>query len=154
MKMSKVRNAVGAIIVQGNECLLIHKVKVMDEEKGPYAIEGTWDFPKGGVTPSDNSLEEAILRELKEETGSQNYKIIKQIEQTINFNFPKGCKYDEQITTMFYVAYRGDRSDLEPQDEEIDEIKFVDYQEVEEILGLEETKEFFRQHKNGLIQRG
>lgn len=52
---------------------------------------------------------------------------------------------------MFHVAYSGDKSDLSIQDEEIDGIKFVAYQDVEKILELHETKEFFRRYKDALI---
>ena len=47
--MQRIRYAVGAIIQQGQEYLLVHKVKAMDLPGGPKNIPGMWDFPKGGV---------------------------------------------------------------------------------------------------------
>lgn len=73
-----IRQAVGAIVFQHNELLLIHKVKISDI-KGEYTLsKGEWDFPKGGVKHTDNDLESAMLRELEEETGSKKFKVISQ----------------------------------------------------------------------------
>lgn len=150
MEIKKIRNAVGAIITQNNEILLIHKVKLMDVLGEPQAIQGTWDFPKGGVLSLDTTLEEALMRELKEETGSTQYKIEKRFAETINFSFLKGHKYEAQETVMYHVVYTGDRSDIKIQDDEIDDIMFVKYDNVLDIITLDETKEFFNSVKREL----
>lgn len=143
MGTKKIRNAVGAIITQNNEVLLVHKVKSMDVTGKPKIIQGSWDFPKGGVLSSDATLEEALMRELKEETGSIHYKIEKKFSETINFNFPKGHKYDAQETVMYHVVYTGDRTDIKVQDDEIDDIMFVKYDSILNTIELDETKQFF-----------
>ena len=51
---------VAAAVVRNNHVLLVQ------EARGPY--EGRWGLPKGYVDP-DESIEHAVLRELKEETG-------------------------------------------------------------------------------------
>ena len=88
----KIRKAVGAIIKTGNKFILVHKVKIMNSKNGPEDIPGRWDFPKGGVKSSDMNLNKAILRELKEETGSDQYKIIKEFNEKISFQFPQISK--------------------------------------------------------------
>ena len=90
MGTKKIRNAVGAIITQNNEVLLVHKVKSMDVTEKPKIIQGSWDFPKGGVLSSDTTLEEALMRELKEETGSVHYKIEKSLVKLLILTFQKG----------------------------------------------------------------
>lgn len=139
MNVAKIRRAVGAVVFQNDEYLLVHKVKSIDYKEN---IVGHWDFPKGGVQESDEDLETAILRELNEETGSNKYKIIRKFDEKICFMFPKTQKYDRQETVMFYVEYLGDRGDFKSQDEEIDEIKFYNKDEVNSIICLEETLEF------------
>jgi putative (di)nucleoside polyphosphate hydrolase len=134
----KVRKAVGAVVVKNNEYLLIHKVKNSDHR----SIDGYWDFPKGGVEKLDKDLESAIFRELKEETGSNKYRIIDKFKTKICFEFPKAYKYDTQETVMFYIEYLGDREDLKSQDEEIDEVKFFDKDELRTALCHEETCKF------------
>lgn len=142
MVEEKIRKAVGAVVFQNDEYLLVHKVKSINTKAN---LVGHWDFPKGGVQESDEGLENAMLRELKEETGSDNYKIIKKFHEKISFAFPKTHKYDKQETIMFYVEYMGDREELKPQDEEIDEVKFFSRDEVKKVLSLEETCKFINE---------
>lgn len=82
-----IRKAVGAIVFQGTEFLLVHKVKVSSLKNFDDNIKGEWDFPKGGVEEGDKDLKATILRELEEETGSTQYKIIKQLDEIISFPF-------------------------------------------------------------------
>lgn len=142
MDVIKIRKAVGAIVFQDDEYLLVHKVKSIDCNEN---IVGHWDFPKGGLKESDIDLETAILRELKEETGSNNYRIIKKFDKKICFVFPKTHKYDKQETVMFYVEYLGDRGDLKSQDDEIDYVKFYSKGEIMSVLCFEETREFLNE---------
>ncbi len=142
-----IRKAVGAIVKYNDKFLLIHKVKIMDAGDAPIEIEGEWDFPKGGIKLDDLDLKKAILRELKEETGSNQYLIIKEFKEKITFTFPPAIRdksgYQSQETTMFLVEYVGDINDLNPQDEEIDEIYFISKEEVMKKLHHQEMKDFF-----------
>lgn len=143
-----IRKAVGAIIYQGDEILLVHKVKMSEAKTGPEDIDGEWDFPKGGVKSTDSNLEEALLRELYEETGSTDYQIIRQFDQKVRFEFPQHIKekigYGSQETTMFYVEFQGDRLSLQPIDNEISQVKFVKRDEVLGELSYDETKEYYK----------
>lgn len=138
----KIRQAVGSVVFQNNEYLLVHKVKSIN---GNADIIGHWDFSKGGVEESDKDLESAVLRELKEETGSDKFRIISRFDKQICFTFPKGHKYDRQETVMFYIEYFGDREDLKPQDNEIDDIRFFNRHDLMGIINLEETREFLHE---------
>ncbi|WP_223701825.1 NUDIX domain-containing protein [Sutcliffiella deserti] len=140
-----IRKAVGAVVTQGQNILLVHKVKIRSLEDGPAISE--WDFPKGGVEEEDKSLEVAILRELLEETGSVQFSIIKQFSEKISFSFPRGFTektgFEKQETTMFMVEYTGDRKELAPQDDEISEIRFVVKKQVAEMLAHQNTRDFY-----------
>lgn len=142
-----IRKAVGAIIFRGDKYLLVHKIKIKDAKGDPEATEGAWDFCKGGML-ADEVPEIAIRRELLEETGSENYKIVKQLEEPITFTFPKKLQeklgVESQKTIMFLVEYLGDGQDLKPADEEIDKLCFFSEKEVMEKIPFVETKEFFR----------
>ncbi|GEN46871.1 hypothetical protein AHA02nite_26470 [Alkalibacillus haloalkaliphilus] len=146
-----IRKAEGAIVYKGNEFLLVHKVKVSALEKGSL-MEGEWDFPKGGVEQNDLSLEHAILRELEEETGSTQYRVIKQFDDKICFSFGKSFQeqtgWKKQETTIFLVEYFGDDSDLVPKDREIAEVNFLPYEEVYERLTHKDTKQYFKSFFN------
>ncbi|MEO4053005.1 NUDIX hydrolase [Solibacillus sp. CAU 1738] len=142
-----IRTAVGAIIYQGKEILLVHKVKISSIKNSNNHISGDWDFLKGGVEEDDKDLQDALLRELEEETGSTNYKIIKQLDEKISFSFPEDVAqkigYIKQETTMYIVEYLGDGSDLMPKDDEINAVEFLNSDEVFERLTHQDTKEFY-----------
>jgi len=146
--IKKIRHAVGAIIVQNNEYLLVHKVKQMEGLDGPISIDAVWDFPKGGVHPAETLLN-ALWRELREETGSQQYRVRKQFPGSISFSFEAATQqavgYSRQETTMFLVEYVGDRTDLYPQNEEIDDLRFFHAKQVLLHLPHEETRQFYQQ---------
>ncbi|WP_404432492.1 NUDIX domain-containing protein [Sutcliffiella horikoshii] len=145
----KVRKAVGAIVTIGEEYALILKTKIHTSE-GKKEIEGEWDFIKGGVEEEDSSLEEAILRELEEETGMKAFLVKKKFEEKISFKFPQGVAekigYHSQETTMFLVEYRGENKDWLPQDDEVSEIGFFKNEELLRKLAHEETREYFKKH--------
>ncbi|OXT16607.1 NUDIX hydrolase [Bacillus sp. OG2] len=142
-----IRIAVGAIVLQGEEYLLVHKVKRSALRDSGGNMKGEWDFPKGGVEESDEDLKAAILRELAEETGSAEYRIIKQLDEKISFSFDREFAektgLSRQETVMFVVEYVGNRSDLKAEDSEINEVEFVERDEVLKRLAHGESKEFF-----------
>lgn len=141
----KVRKAVGAIVFNDSgDYLLVHKVKNSTDS---IEVNGQWDFSKGGVEKEDLNYENAILRELTEETGSNKYEIIKRYEEKIEFNFPESHDYDCQITVMFLVKYLGNGDDLSSNDDEIDSVKIFTKREVIELIKLSETRDFLEKVK-------
>lgn len=145
----KIRQAVGAIVTVGEDYVLILKTKI-HSTKGKEEIEGEWDFIKGGVEDGDPSLSEALLRELKEETGTDTFSIKEELKEKISFKFPQEVAerigFHSQETTMFLVEYTGDTTNWNPQDDEISEIGFFEKQEVLRKLAHDETRQYFRKH--------
>lgn len=143
-----IRRAVGAIVSYGQQYLIVHKVKI-NAEGGKKDIQGEWDFVKGGVEGNED-LKQAMLRELEEETGSTNYKFIKQFDEKICFEFPSDLRnkigFDRQETTMFHFEYVGDPNGLKPTDNEIDEITFIEEGEMLKRLTHIDTKKFFTKY--------
>ena len=144
-----IRRAVGAIIFQQDEVLLVQKVKRSEATNELDWFEPEWDFPKGGVKDGE-PLHKAILRELFEETGSTAYEILAELNDKICFSFDAHFTtltgYTEQVTTMFIVKYTGDRCDLKPLDKEIKAIQFVNKAHVLDFLIHEETKRFYKDY--------
>jgi putative (di)nucleoside polyphosphate hydrolase len=141
-----IRKAVGAIVFQRDKLLVVHKTKI-NTKKGKQSIEGEWDFIKGGVEAEDKDLQHAILRELEEETGSSDFKIVKQLEEKICFKFPEKVQeqigYSSQETTMFLVEFMGDVKLLQPNDSEIGEVAFIELDRVNEVLTHQDTLDYF-----------
>ena len=143
-----IRQAVGAIVFQGDMFLLVGKVKVMDMPEGPEDMPFGWYIPGGGVIETDRSNLEAIRRELVEETGSTNFRIVRELEEKLCFRFPLEIKertgFERQETTMFLVEYMGAGDDLVPNDDEIDVVEFVTREELFQRIFVKETKEYLR----------
>ena len=75
------------------------KVLLIERDREPFA--GRWALPGGFVAP-DESLEQAALRELSEETGvSQVY-----LEQLYTFGDPGRDPRDRVITVAYYALVR------------------------------------------------
>lgn len=145
-----IRKAVGAIVFWQDQILLVEKVKRSDVLSGAEDIKGEWDLPKGGVQATDASLEQAVLRELEEETGSTQYRIQTEYPEPISFTFPEAVQekigFSSQRTFLFLVQYDGDGSDLKPQDAEIRQLKFVPKSEVLTKLSHPETATFLQKY--------
>jgi putative (di)nucleoside polyphosphate hydrolase len=107
-------------------------------------------FLKGGVDKKDTDLKKALMRELYEETGSKNYRIIKQFKDKIKFDwsklYQKRLGFTGQETTIFLVEYTGNGKDLKPDKYEIGAIKFFTRKAVLKRISGKETIAFFRKN--------
>ena len=79
--MIKFRANVAAVIInqRGDKILMFHRVD--GRRKG-------WQFPQGGVDAGETE-EQAIMRELKEEIGTNDVRILKQSSKRTRYQFPK-----------------------------------------------------------------
>ena len=72
----------GIILFHSDEFLVIqHPTESND-------VKGHWDFPKGHVEDNETELETAT-RELQEETGIDNFKLIDNFRHKIIYNIHK-----------------------------------------------------------------
>ncbi len=72
----------GIILFHSDEFLVIqHPTESND-------VKGHWDFPKGHVEDNETELETAT-RELQEETGIDNFKLIDNFRHKITYNIHK-----------------------------------------------------------------
>ena len=66
---------------------------------------GTWEFPKGHIMEGE-SEEEAALREVKEETGLENLRIIKGFSYTIKYSFRRNGKLIRKAVKYYLMETR------------------------------------------------
>ncbi len=95
--------------------ILNKEKKILMAERIDYS--GEWQMPQGGIERGE-ALEIAILRELKEELGTNNFKIIAQT-QWLSYIFPEivrkklwNAKYVGQKQIWFFLDFLGEDNDI------------------------------------------
>ncbi len=108
--------------------------------------KGQWDFPGGGLEENEDPRT-GVLRELEEELGTKDFKIIKKSPYINQFEWPKEARehgfkkhgnwWKGQKKYQFIVKFTGNKKDITFQKEEIRKIKWVPYNELEKHLVFE-----------------
>ena len=69
-------------------------------------IDGAWQFPQGGIEENEE-YSQTLLRELNEELGSKNFKIIKRMDECLEYIVPYYLrrKYNlEGLSLIFFLV--------------------------------------------------
>jgi 8-oxo-dGTP diphosphatase len=118
------RTATAIISVQSNKILLIKRRTV------PF--RGYWALPGGRVDPGE-TVEQTIVREVKEETGL-DVAVICKIGEYHEQGVQDGVEYD-YYPACFLVKTVG--GEIKKQESEIEEIKLFSLNEIPEALAFE-----------------
>lgn len=93
---------------------------------------GKWDLPKGGIEKNEGK-KEAAIREVEEETGVKNLKIIEKLDKTYHI-FKRNGKFRLKIT-YWYKMETSFMENLIPQKEEgIEKAVWVQPNQIAELL--------------------
>lgn len=99
-----------------------------------------WQFPQGGVDFGE-SLKGALYREMKEEIGNDQFEILKELKETVCYDFPEDLKgphisekYRGQEQTWFLCKFKEGEG---PKIEEITSDEFLECKWVDPIEALE-----------------
>lgn len=135
-KLNYRKSVIGIIIGKQNKFLITQLVNYGDNE---------WKFPGGGLEENETS-EEALIRELHEELGTDKFKIIKKSQIQNKYDWPmdvikmqlkkKGKTYKGQIQDQYLVHFEGSDIDIKMDPSEIKKIKWVDYLELSKHLNF------------------
>jgi len=98
-----------------------------------------WQFPQGGIDEGE-SAREALLRELKEEIGTDEVEVIAEMPEWLSYDFPpriakKMYPFDGQTQKYFLVRLKpGAKINLNTEIPEFRDYKFVSLDEVFEYV--------------------
>jgi 8-oxo-dGTP pyrophosphatase MutT (NUDIX family) len=126
----------GAVVVCKDKFLLLkHKA-------------GHWGFPKGHKE-GDESLQETVLREIKEETGIVGCKFLDSspISEEYTFTWDDGKEYHKVVQ---YLVGFADTDTVTLQEDEVVDYKWGTYDEAFETLTYDNNKEVLKKAKEYL----
>ena len=104
------RNGVGIALLNKNNQIFV--AKRIDNPKD------FWQMPQGGIDKGEKALE-AALRELKEETGIESVKLIREINEEITYHLPNNLlgiiwkgKFKGQKQKWFIMRFLGKNEEI------------------------------------------
>ncbi len=109
--------------------------KILLVKRATVVFKGYWALPGGRVDAGEN-VEQALKRELEEETGL-HVKIVRKIGEYHESGVQDGIEYD-YYPACFLVRPIGGK--MKKQEREIEEIRVVDLQEIPERLAFKHAK--------------
>ncbi len=101
----------------------------------------SWQMPQGGVEENEDFFE-AAKRELKEETGIKSVKLIKELEEWLEYDLPKNLlgklwqgKYRGQRQKWFIMKFIGknDEININTKNAEFLDWKWIEFQKLPDI---------------------
>lgn len=114
-------------------------VNELDEVVMVFTDTKSWQFPKGTVERGEGYLKTA-LREIKEETGLINLKLIKKLPRYTRISDDEGNKVYRDI---HYFLFNKRKQKLKPS-AEITACEWIPLDKAEDKITYKEDKEFFR----------
>ena len=68
-----------------------------------HYVSGHWDFPKGNIEINENELQ-AATRELKEETGIENFTLLPGFRYILNYKYTRKSTLISKQVTLFLAS--------------------------------------------------
>ena len=112
-------------------------------------VKNRWSFPKGNIEWGE-PRDQAALREVKEETGV-DAEIVEYLGE-VDYWYSMELSRIHKFVYYYLMKYVG--GDIVPQKEEIDEAKFVPFEEVENMLTYPTDKKIFERAVKALKKLG
>ncbi|MEK7125850.1 MAG: WecB/TagA/CpsF family glycosyltransferase [Patescibacteria group bacterium] len=128
MKNTYRNNVAGFVINDTNQVLLVERANEKNEH---------WQLPQGGVD-DDESEEQAVLREMREEVGATNLKIVGKHSQKHTYDWPAWHQlrggYKGQSQTIFYLRFDANSDKIAIDEKEIKSYQWVDIDKAVSIV--------------------
>ena len=123
----KKEKACGTIIIDNDKVLLIQQK------------QGFYGFPKGHVEGNETEVETAI-RETKEET---NLDVVVDESKRFEISYIVNDNIDKKV--VYFLAKLTGENNIIAQEEEINEVLWVDIDKAEDILTFDNLKELWKE---------
>lgn len=136
------RDSVSCVIFKGNKFLLVQLIGWPDN---------WWKFPQGGIKEGE-SEKEAVRRELLEELGSENFKIIAKSSHTNKYDWSDfalklaGYRWRGQIQKFFLVEYLGTNKEIKINKKEVQQYKWAGLNDL--FASIDHKDKIFTNYKN------
>ena len=140
--MIKEKSAGAVVFRKDNEIkylLLYRKAKLHYKE--------SWDFPKGKIEEEDEK--ETIKREILEETGINDVRIIPSFKEKISYFYKKESKLISKEVVYYLVETKEEKVNISY---EHDGYKWANYNEAIKLLTFDNAKNILKKADNFLIK--
>ena len=94
---------------------------------------GKWDLPKGGIEKGE-VIEETAIREVEEETGCKNLKIVQKLDKTYHVFINNNGKYKLKMVQWFEMVTDYDGPLVCQEEENIEKVVWLNPDQVKEAL--------------------
>lgn len=112
--------------------------------------KGYWEFPKGHVDPGETD-EQAALREVQEETGLKNLKVIPGFKVTIRYTYKReGIKSKKEV--IFFLM-QAEPSAVEVSDEHTGYL-WLPYEKALQQISYQNAKKVLKKAHSFLLKAG
>lgn len=134
VKNKNYRPNVAAIVLSSH---YPHKCEILIASRTD--LENAWQFPQGGIDAGETP-KEALFRELREEIGTDDVKIIAEFPEWISYDFPESIlnkmkPFDGQTQRYFLVKLnKGAKINLDTEHPEFSTWRFVVSDEIFDFI--------------------
>ncbi|MEX0932058.1 MAG: NUDIX domain-containing protein [Candidatus Saccharimonadales bacterium] len=105
-------------------------------------IKERWTIPKGHVEAGER-VEETAVREIEEETGLKNLKILDRLGK-IDFRYRKEDSLILMTTHVFLIKALGDTEDYSPEESEgIQDVEWFDVEDALDVIEYDDIGKLF-----------
>ena len=134
LKKLPLRNGVGIVLLNSNNQVFVGK-----RIDNPVNF---WQMPQGGVNKNEDFFQ-AACRELKEETGVESIKLLKEINNLLTYELPKNLlgtiwkgKYRGQKQKWFIMRFVGNEKEInvKTKNPEFKDWKWIDINQLLDVV--------------------
>ena len=104
----------------------------------------SWSLPKGHIDAGETPLA-AARREIYEETGVSELELVKELGSYQRYKIGLDGDDKAELKTMIIFLFKTPQMDLQPIDPKHPEARWVDKEQVAELLTHPKDKDFFKQ---------